>query len=168
MTVAQTENAFVAALAAKGDQPTVAMDAFGAHVIAVTGARLVTLMTSDPDTGEAQRIYSNMPQDYPVSGSKPMNRTHWSEVVLEKHETYVANDIATIAGVFFDHEQIAALGCEAVVNLPIVLNGTVLGTINCLDRAGYFTPERVADLDVLRLPGAAAFLFHRMMTKGVA
>ena len=138
----RTFDDFVTALAASADQPATAMTAFGAHVIAVTGARLVTLMTCDPTTGEAQRIYSNMPKDYPVSGRKPMNRTHWSQIVLEHHQTYVANDIATIAGVFIDHEQIAALGCGSVANLPIVLNGTVLGTVNCLDVAGFFTPDR--------------------------
>ena len=167
MTDSQFLNdAFVQALGATENQPATALDAFGALVAAVSGVKLVTLMTSDPDTGVAQRIYSNMPDDYPVSGSKPMNRTHWSEVVLEQHQTFIANDIASIAAVFEDHAQIAALGCASVINIPIVILGRVMGTINCLDVEGYFTPARVSSMASLRLSGVAAFMFYNLITKG--
>ena len=151
---------FIAALAASGDQPRNVFDALCALARNTIGARLFTLMTFDAATREARRIYSNMPDAYPEQGTKPVNQTRWTAHVLDGHHTFVANDIDGIAEVFGDHELIAALGCEAVMNVPVVIGGEVLGTINCLDRAGHYTPDRVAAAEALRLPGAAAFLLN--------
>lgn len=155
------------ALAAAEGQPAAALTALGRLAEDTTGARLVTLMTIDPDDGTAERIYTNMPGPYPVSGRKPMNRTHWSDIVIGRHETFVANDIEGIAAVFPDHPLILSLGCESVMNLPVVVNGRVMGTINCLDGPGYWTPARLIAAEGLRLPAAAAFLLHRIMTRGI-
>jgi len=153
---------FETALAHKDNQPMAALDALGALAAQVTGARLVTLMTADPATGEAGRIWSNHPDAYPVSGTKPFVPNRWTDTVLNRQETFVANDYAGIAEVFGDHELIRSLGCESVLNLPAVVGGRVLGTLNCLDAAGHFTSARVAAAEVLRLPAIAAFLFHLM------
>ena len=69
-----------------------------------------------------------------------------------------------IAEVFPDHELIASLGCQSVINVPVVIYGAVYGTINCLDVAGYYTPDRVAASEALKLPGAAAFLLNRSLS----
>jgi GAF domain-containing protein len=157
-----------AALAASQDQPVTALAALGRLAEEVTGARLVTLMASDPATGEAERIFSNMPGPYPVSGRKPMNPTHWSRTVLEEKRVFVANSIEEIAEVFPDHPLILSLGCESVMNLPAIVGGEVLGTVNCLAGPGHFTPERLAAAEALRLPAAAVFLFHQQIAKGTA
>lgn len=168
MTDTTPDSAILAALAERGGQPMTALNALGHLTGTVTGARLVTLTTVDPDTGEAERIFSSMPGPYPVSGRKPMNESYWSDIVIRQHQTFVANSIAKIAEVFFDHELIASLGCESVVNLPVVVDGHVIGTINCLDAADYWTPGRLATAETLRLSGAAVFLLHRLMSKGMA
>ena len=98
-------------------------------------------MTFDPRTRLAQRIYSNMPDAYPVSGTKPANPTEWSRLVLEEKKTFVANDIDGIARVFDDHELIRSLGCESVMNVPIIVAGEVIGTINCLHEAVLYPGE---------------------------
>lgn len=154
-----------AALARADGQPGAALDALGRMAEEVTGARLVTLMTADPVTGEAERIWTNHPDAYPVAGRKPFNPTRWTATVLDRHETFVANDYEGIAEVFGDHELIRSLGCESVMNLPAIAGGRVLGTINCLDAAGHFTPDRVAGAEVLRMPATAVFLFHLMQTE---
>jgi len=156
----------IAAALALPDQPGAGLQGLGVLAEQVTGARLVTLMTVDPDTGEGERIWSNMPGPYPVSGRKPIGIGPWTDQVIDRQETFVANDIASIAVVFPDHPLILSLGCESVINLPVIVAGQVLGTINCLDGAGYWTPERLAGAQVLRLPGAAAFLLHRLLSKG--
>ena len=66
--------------------------------------------------------------------------------------------IEEIAEVFGDHALIDALGCQSVINVPIVVGGTVIGTINCLHEKGYYTPERVAAAEALKLPGAVCML----------
>ncbi|MCC5973319.1 MAG: GAF domain-containing protein [Rubellimicrobium sp.] len=154
------------ALARAEGQPEAALDALGALAAQVTGARLVTLMTADPETGEAERIWSNHPTEYPVSGRKPFQPNRWTQTVLDRHETFVANDFAGIAEVFGDHDLIRSLGCESVMNLPAIVDGRVLGTVNCLDAAGHFTPERLAQAEALRLPATAVFLHHLLHRKG--
>lgn len=154
------------ALASDENQPMTALAALGRLAEEVTGAKLVTLMTSDPITREAKRIYTNMPGPYPVSNRKPMNPTHWSQTVIEEKRTFVANSIEEIAEVFPDHLLIQSLRCESVINIPAIVNGEVLGTVNCLAGPGYFTPERLEQAEALRLPAAAVFLLHYHLTKG--
>lgn len=78
--------------------------------------------------------------------------------MLERGETFVTNDIDGVAEVFLDHELIASLGCESCIDIPVTVAGAVLGTLNCLDVAGHYTPIRVRASEALKVPGAAAFL----------
>ncbi len=139
---------FLAAVAAPG-QPTPAFDALKALVRQAAGAKLFTVMTYDGATQMAQRAYTSHPQDYPVGGAKPLSVGLWSRTVVERRQPFVANSIEAIAEVFPDHPLILSLGCESVVNLPALFNGDVIGTVNCLDARGYYTPERVAALAAL-------------------
>ena len=158
--------AFTSALAAVGSGPTKAFDALCALTRDVVGVKLFTVMTHDGNRGVASRIYSNMPDAYPVSGTKPANETDWSRQVIRNKQTFVANDIEGIAAVFYDHELIRSLGCESVINVPIVVAGEVLGTINCLHEAGYYTAERVEAAEALKLPGAVCLLLNDLSTRG--
>lgn len=152
------------AMASPDKQPRTTFEALCAFAQQTVGAKLFTLMTFEARTRGAQRVFSNMPDAYPELGTKPLNETWWSDHVLDGHKTFVANDIDAIAEVFPDFELIASLGCQSVINVPIVINGAVYGTINCLDAAGHYTPERVAASDALKLPGAAAFLLNKSIS----
>lgn len=151
---------------ARTDDPQEAYAALAKLADEVIGVKLFTVMTHDPDTHEAGRVYSNMPDAYPVSGKKPANETDWSRQVIGEHRTFVANDIEAIAEVFYDHELIKSLGCESVINVPIIIGGRVLGTINCLHEAGHYTPERVAAAEALKLPGALCMLLEQTTDTG--
>ncbi|MEM9707472.1 MAG: GAF domain-containing protein [Pseudomonadota bacterium] len=117
-----------------------------------------TMMTFDHDRGVAQRIFSDDPGPYPMGGEKPILANAWTKTVLEGHGTFVGNSIEDLAEVFPDWEVIRSLGLESCLNLPIVIDAQVVGTLNCLNGAGHFTPERVQAAEELKLPGAAAFL----------
>ena len=157
---------FVTALARGVDQPMATFSALCELSRDVVGHRLFTLMTFDSNTSEACRIFSNMPHDYPVSGKKPANETHWSRQVIGNGETFVANTIEEIAEVFPDYALIDSLGCQSVINIPVFVAGRFLGTINCLDEAGHYTAERVASSEALKIPGAASFLLQYSMENG--
>ena len=129
---------------------------------AYVGVRLFTLMTFDRASGLARRCYSNMPEAYPTSGTKTVDNDRWSSQVLDGQRNFVANDIGSIAAVFDDHELIRSLGCESVLNVPIVVGGDVLGTINLLHEAGYYTPEREVAAEILKLPGSVCFLMEKL------
>lgn len=153
---------FIEALASK-DQPIATFKALERLVNETIGVTLFTLMEIDHDKRVARRNYTNMPKAYPVSGEKPMQHNRWSDQVEVRHETFVANTIEEIADVFPDADLIASLGCGSCMNVPIVVAGRVLGTLNCLNVAGHFTPERIAAAETLKEAGAIAFLLNERM-----
>ena len=159
---------FTNAMAERGAQPDAVFDALKALTDEVVGVKLFTVMTHDSVKGVAQRIYSNMPDAYPVSGTKPANETDWTRQVITEKRTFVANDIEGIAQVFSDHELIRSLGCESVINVPIVVDGAVLGTINCLHEAGFYTPDKIEAAEALKVPGAVCLLLNERIAKGTA
>jgi GAF domain-containing protein len=130
------------------------------------GAKLFTITVVDPDSGLFTRIYTNMPDAYPTSGTKPADETDWSRQVIREKRTFVANDIDSIAAVFPDHALIKSLGCESVINVPVVIGGNVRGTINCLHEAGFYTEERVEASELLKLPGAVCLLLNELDARG--
>jgi len=111
---------------------------------AAVGHRLFTVMVFDIPAGLARRAYSNRPMDYAVSGTKPIRRDAWFDIVHGEKRSFVANTIEEIAKVFPDHALIGSLGCGSAVNVPVVLEGDLVATINLLHSAGFYTPERVA------------------------
>lgn len=150
---------------AAGNQPDTVFAALEKLVDKTIGIKLFTLMEIDRHRGVARRNYSNQPEAYPISGEKPIQLNAWTAQVQDRHETFVANSIEEIAAVFSDYKLIQALGCESCLNLPIVVNGTVIGTLNCLHDAGHFTAERVQAADSLKQAGAMAFLLDNYIKR---
>ncbi len=106
----------------------------------------------------APRLYVRS-GELPASGTKPTHRNEWFDIVHGERRAFVANTIEDIAKVFPDHELIKSLGCESVINLPVYIGGEMLGTVNCLDVAHHYTPERVERaLALLNIPSKLAFL----------
>jgi hypothetical protein len=110
---------------------------------AVAGHRLFTVTTVDMTAGLARRLYTSHPREYPVSGTKPIHRDAWFDIVQGEGRSFVANTIADIAKVFPDHELIWSLGCGSVLNLPVMLRGELVATVNLLYGEHHYTPARV-------------------------
>jgi len=119
-------------------QPQALFGALDGALGRVLGHRLFTLMRYHERTGESERIYTTHPREYPVGGKKPLNPTAWTEQVLRRQQPYLGRTPADVEAVFFDHALIASLGCGSVLNLPVVWDGRVLGTINLLHEAGWY------------------------------
>ena len=127
-------------------QPRTGFDALEAALGRLIGHKLFTLMVLDCDKGEAERVYSNQPDAYPVLGRKPLGAmTEWGRHVIEGRQPYLGRTAADIRWAFFDHGLIASLGCGSVVNLLVSLDGDLLGTVNLLNSDGYY---RESDLEV--------------------
>ncbi|GGA43937.1 GAF domain-containing protein [Pelagibacterium lentulum] len=150
--------AFDKAVASARDEETV----FAAlHTLsdALVGAKLFTVMTVDMEAGLARRAYTSDKINYPGAGTKPITQNSWFDIVHLEKRTFVANTIDDIANVFPDYELINSLGCQSVVNLPVVIGDELIATINLLDAAGHFTPERVEAIETyLAAPAKLACL----------
>ena len=123
------------------------------------GHRLFTVLVYEADQGLVRRQYSNRPDEYPVSGTKPMGATPWGEHVLHQGKPYIGRDAADIRWAFFDHELIASMGLASTCNLPVRAFGRTLGTINLLHEAGHY------DDDCLTLGMVLAGLLAPAMAK---
>ncbi len=150
-------DAFMTA-AAEPDQPRRAFEVLQRIAKETVGTKLFTAMTYDAAAGRAQRTYSGNEAAYPTGGFKPMSLGIWSETVIDRRQPFSALTIEEIAVVFSDWPLIQSLGCESACNIPVVVAGEVLGTLNLLDVKGYYTAERVAAAMALRPFAAIAFL----------
>ena len=129
--------AVAASLAATG-QPDAAFAALERALGAAIGHKLFTILVYHADADESERRYTNQPESYPVGGRKKPNPGRWTEQVLGRKLPFIGYDAADIAEVFGDHALIASLGCASVLNLPVVWNGRLLGTLNLLHEARWY------------------------------
>jgi hypothetical protein len=148
---------FLAALA-ETDQPRAILAALETLTKETVGTLLFTAMTHDPGGVRLLRIYSGNEDAYPVGGWKPVPPGPWREIVIDGARTFSARTIEEIAVVFPDYELIRSLGCESAMNLPVIVAGKVIGTVNLLHEKGYYTAERVAEAADLVPYAAIAFL----------
>ena len=126
---------------------------------AVAGHRLFTVMTLDRDATVAYRVYTTDAAAYPVSGTKTIARDAWFDILHGHHRSFVANTLADVAQVFPDAVTLQALGCGSVVNLPVVLAGRLVATVNMLDEEQHYSPARVASIEThLAAPAKLAYL----------
>ena len=139
---------------AKGDARFVALQALAQRLI---GARLFTIMAVDMKNGVYRRQFSSHPETYPAAGTKPIEYNRWFDTICKERKTFIANTIAEIATVFRDHETSWSLGCGSVINLPVIVDGELLGTVNCQDVEHNYTPEKVALSKHLDIPAKLAF-----------
>lgn len=123
---------------AEGGQPTATFAALDEAMGAAIGHKLFTVLRFHADSKESERVYTNQPDAYPVGGRKALNPTFWGNHVILGRKPYIGYDAEDIKSVFFDHELIASLGCASVINVPVVWNDEMLGTINLLHEAGWY------------------------------
>lgn len=159
----------------KPEEITAALRAFDASIAAGTandgswlalqelartllGAKLFTVMTVDMSQRLSRREFTSDPRNYPVSGTRPIHHDRWFDVVHTGRKTFVANTLADIATVFADHEAIGAQGYGSVINIPVIVAGELLGTVNCLDVEHHYTEQRVTRSHLLEIPAKLAFL----------
>ena len=140
-------------------QPAPLWAALDLALAAVVGHRLFTVLRYHPDSRESERCYTNRPAAYPVGGRKPFTESAWSRQVFGERRPYIGRSAADIRAVFFDHALIASLGCDSVLNLPVVHGGRVLGTLNLLHEADWYGEEDIASgllFAALAVPGYLA------------
>lgn len=142
--MAETAQAAFEAALADAETADAAFAALESLARETVGVRLFTVMTLDTEAQLARRAYSSHPADYPTSGTKPIEANDWYAHVVEGRCVFAANTLSDIAAVFPDHALIGSLGCGAVLNLPVIVGGRVVATINLLDAEGAYPPGAAA------------------------
>ncbi|NOV24539.1 GAF domain-containing protein [Cupriavidus necator] len=133
--------------------PAAAFAAIGAATLQAMGPGLLTINAWHAGPAQIERLWSSDPSAYPVGGRKSKGDSAWRRQLLERGEVFVGEGDAALAAVFDDVQVIRGLGCTAVVNVPLCVQGRVIGTFNYLaDRTVWSETELVA----LRVLGALA------------
>lgn len=116
---------------------------------AALGTRLFTITALDEGAGLHRRVYTSHPVEYPLMGTKPLDRDAWYEACITPRQIFVANAPTEFETLFFDHALITGLGLGACANLPVQKDGMMRGTVNLLAEAGHFTPARLSRYQAL-------------------
>ena len=145
------------AAAARDASPLALLRAADAVARDATGRGLCTAMRFDAAAMTVQRIYTSAPDAYPLGGAKPKRDTDWGRQVLLEKRVFVGQGEAVIRTHFPDHAVILGLGLLSVVNVPVVVRGDCLGTLNLLWPDATVPPDHVALAELLGLLVAADF-----------
>jgi GAF domain-containing protein len=134
----------LAAGVAEAADPGAAFECIAAAAGRAIGHRLFTVMAFDRDTMQVQRLYSSNPRDYPPGGRKAKRDTAWGRHVLEEGRPFIGRSARDIREHFDDHELIAHLGLESVLNVPVRVCARTLGTMNLLHDAAFYDESHLA------------------------
>jgi len=113
------------------------------------GHKLFTVLSYDKNLLELERIYSNNPLSYPLSGTKKLTNTDWSKKVFVDGKVYIGYNASDIKSSFPDYELIEKLGCRSVMNIPLILKGNVVGSVNLLNTENWYNDHQVFVANIL-------------------
>ena len=111
------------------------------------GRKLFTVLVVNRARGENQRIYSSLPEAYPVGGAKPIVAGSLDSVLHGRCRFLDTYD--DVKAAFFDHGLIRSLGCESCVNVPVMWDGEVIGMLNLLHEALWYDAEDVPTFSIM-------------------
>ena len=128
----------VAQALAQAGQPRKLFAALDGAMGATLGHRLFTVLRYHPEAQESERLYTSQGAAYPVGGRKAVRATPATARLFGERRPYIGRTAADIRASFADAELILSLGCESVLNLPVLFDGRVLGAVNLLHEAGWY------------------------------
>jgi hypothetical protein len=128
---------------ADADQPHATFRAIDAALAETPGHVLFTVLVHHPALHQSERFYTNMPDAYPIGGSKPVTDSPWMQRVIQGGEPYIGRTREDIAANFFDHDLIHSLGCDSILNMPVRWRGQTMGTLNICHRAGFYNETQL-------------------------
>ncbi len=163
------EPAEIGRVIAAPNQPYASLDLLAAWLRADPGYAMLTILLYDVASGQGRRIYSSDPAAYPVGDYKPIPRTDWVDRVLIRQENFVAYDVDEFRPHYADWEKLQAMGLLSGTNLPIVVAGEAIGSVNLTAREeGFYTQERVATAARHGWLAAVALLLEARAERGAS
>lgn len=109
----------------------------------IFGHKLFTVLAYDVSSRLLCRVYSTQLDINPVGGIKRVTDSRWTRHVLEEGKVFRGETREDIKAVFSDYEVLWSIGCESVLNIPVVKRGMVVGSLNLLSGAGHYNEARI-------------------------
>lgn len=130
---------------AEPEQPLATFRALDAALAEAVGHRLCTMQVHYPG-GEAERVYSNHPEHYPVGGRKRASDAPRMRELMEHGRSILVRTEEELRASYPDHAGASALGCGSAVNTPVRWQGRTLGQVNLMNASGWYE-----EADLLRI-----------------
>jgi hypothetical protein len=121
------------------DQPLELFRAVHAVAAKAIGLSLFTIMSYDAEHHEVERVYTNMPDVYPLGGRKKKQGTAWARQILQDLKPFRAATSQGIREAFDDHAVMTGMGLGSILNIPIAYDGVCIGTMNLTHKEGWYT-----------------------------
>ena len=83
----------------------------------------------------SRRIFSTVPDVYPVGQPKALERSPWLDRLYLRHEPFLASGAEALARVYPDYETVLRLDATRLANFPIVGSDSCIGFINIAQSA---------------------------------
>ena len=131
----------------------------------IIGHKLFTLMVNDKKVKYVERVYSNNRKIYPLLGTKPIPKNNWTKRVYSQKKEFLAKDFNEIKKLFFDYEIIESLGCGSIINVPVIYNKKILGTLNILHKEKFYNKNNIKKILPYSQLLAPYFLEHQQLMK---
>jgi hypothetical protein len=122
-----------------GGQPLAIFRAVQAVAANTIGFSLFTIMSYDARNREVERVYTNMPDVYPIGGRKKKSGTPWAKQILEDLTPFRAETPQGIREAFDDHAVMTDMGLGSILNIPVAFDGVCVGTMNMTHTENWYT-----------------------------
>lgn len=107
------------------------------------GHKLFTILKYDHNKFMLERMFTNKPIEYPTKGMKKLKKSLWQKCVFEDGNIYIGYNSEDIKNSFPDYELIFKLECKSVMNIPIVNNNFIKGSINILHKENWYNQSHI-------------------------
>ena len=129
------------------------------------GHRLFTLTVVDYSIKYVERVYSNNIKIYPLLGTKPIPINSWTNKVINNKKFFFGENKNQIKKLYFDYEKIFSLGCGSIINIPIINDKKILGTLNILHKERSYTIKSVKIIQPYAQLLNPYFILHQLKMK---
>ena len=140
------------------NQPQATLRALDDAIIGLVGRKWLTVLTVHAEEGFVERTYSNLGEQYRIGGTKRIDQAPRLRKVLETGEAFVGSTRDDIIANYPDAEQIFAMGCASILNMPVVWRAKVLATVNLLNTEGFYNGTDIPLVRCLVQTALPAFL----------
>ena len=129
------------------------------------GHRLFTLTVVDHSIKYVERVYSNNTKIYPLLGTKPIPKNSWTNKVINNKKYFFGESKNQIKKLFFDYKKIFSLKCGSIINIPIINDQKILGTLNILHKERFYTKKSVKMIQPYAHLLSPYFILHQLKMK---
>lgn len=103
----------------------------------------VTTADDPPNEVQLRRLYSSNGGQFPVAGRKRKRLTPWTRTLFGEGRVFVAEGEAVLAELFDDYAQMAPLGLNAAINVPLLQGRQCIATFNVFGTRGHWQAQEI-------------------------